>query len=170
MKKVFVILYVLMIFSEATSATDTSFQKANGLYQDGNYELALNAYQEVIDGGFESSDLYYNMGNAAYRSNSIGLAILYYEKALKLNPSHDDARHNLIFVSRYRVDTFEEVPQLFLKTWSQLLVKSMSERTWSILSLSLFILLIGSILYLSILKQVYTKKSRDFSAHLQDYY
>ena len=113
MKKAYVILFMMMVVAEVSATTDSLYQKANSFYQKGEYETALNVYRDIVDTGFESSDLYYNMGNAAYRSNSIGYAVLYYEKALKLDPSHEDALHNLKFISRYRVDTFEQVPELF---------------------------------------------------------
>ena len=114
---------------------DSLYQMANSLYQQGQYEPALEQYNAVILSGKESADLYYNMGNAAYRSNSIGHAILYYEKALKLEPAHEDAIHNLDFVSRYRLDTFEEVPVLFLGAWISGFVQMFPEQTWSILAM-----------------------------------
>ena len=128
---------------------DSLFQAANMLYQEGQYEPALERYYEVILAGKESADLYYNMGNAAYRSNSIGHAILYYEKALKLDPSHQDAIHNLDFVSRYRIDAFDEVPVLFLTAWISGFVQLFPEQTWSILAMIFFmIILIGLLFYL----------------------
>ncbi len=95
-------------------SNDTLFHRGNALYEAGKYEEALGVYYQLIQEKQESADLYYNMGNAAYRSNSIGYAILYYEKALKLEPTHDDAGNNLEFVSQYRLDAFEQVPQLFV--------------------------------------------------------
>ena len=74
---------------------DSLFLEANKLYQQGQYEPALERYNAVILSGSESADLYYNMGNAAFRANSIGHSILYYEKALKIEPTHEDAIHNL---------------------------------------------------------------------------
>ena len=128
---------------------DSLYQLAGSLYQQGQYESALEKYNAVILSGQESADLYYNMGNAAYRSNSIGHAILYYEKALKLEPTHDDAIHNLDFVSRYRLDAFEEVPVLFLGAWITGFVQVFPELTWSILALIFFIIiLIGLLIYL----------------------
>lgn len=123
---------------------DSAYDAANRHYESGEFESAVNLYREIVSGGLESADLYYNMGNAAFRSNNIGYAILYYEKALKLDPAHEDALHNLDYVSRYRVDTFEEVPEFFLRSWINTLVRSLSERTWSILSLVFFILILGS--------------------------
>ena len=144
--------------------SDSLYQRGNELYQEGEYEQALESYRKIILSGEESPGLYYNMGNAAYRSNSIGYAILYYEKALKLDPSHGDARHNLDFVSQYVVDTFEEVPEFFLRTWSSMLVKSLTEKSWSILALALFLLLLGSLLIYLFSKRLLLKKSGFFTA------
>ena len=131
------------------SNIDSLYQGANKLYEQGNYEQALEMYNAVILSGKESADLYYNMGNAAYRSNSIGHAILYYEKALKLEPAHDDAIHNLDFVARYRLDAFEEVPEFFLGAWMKGFVLLFPEQTWSILTLIFFsIILAGILIYL----------------------
>ena len=149
MKKAYVILFMMMVVAEVSATTDSLYQKANSFYQKGEYETALNVYRDIVDTGFESSDLYYNMGNAAYRSNSIGYAVLYYEKALKLDPSHEDALHNLGFISRYRVDTFEQVPELFFRSWTDAFVKSLSEQVWSILAIILFsIILVNLLIYL----------------------
>ena len=140
------------------------FREANRLYQAGRYETALHAYGKILETGYESADLYYNMGNASFRSNSIGYAILYFEKALKLDPFHEDALHNLEFVSRYRVDTFEEVPRLFIRTWMEKLVRIFPEQTWSILSLALFGLLLISILVYLFARRLAMKKAGFFTA------
>jgi len=138
---------------------DSLFSAANLLYQQGNYEPALEAYQAIILDGFESADLYYNMGNAAYRSNSIGHAILYYEKALKLDPSHEDALHNLNFVSRYRQDTFDSVPRLFLSAWIKGFVQLFPERTWSLLALIFFVIILAGLLVYLFSRQMAVKKA-----------
>jgi tetratricopeptide (TPR) repeat protein len=128
---------------------DSLFYQANALYEEGKYEEALGIYHQVVQEGKESAGLYYNMGNAAYRSNSIGYAILYYEKALKLDPTHEDAANNLEFVARYREDAFEEIPQLFFRTWVRGFVHLLPERVWSILALLFFLtILTGLVVYL----------------------
>jgi len=138
---------------------DSLFSAANLLYQQGNYEPALEAYHAIIVDGFESADLYYNMGNAAYRSNSIGHAILYYEKALKLDPSHEDALHNLNFVSRYRQDTFDSVPRLFLSAWIKGFVQLLPERTWSLLALIFFVIILAGLLVYLFSRRMAVKKA-----------
>ncbi|MCD4710257.1 MAG: hypothetical protein K8R52_05375, partial [Bacteroidales bacterium] len=104
-------------------------------------------------------DLYYNMGNAAYRSNSIGHAILYYEKALKLEPAHEDAIHNLDFVSRYRLDAFDEVPVLFLGIWIKGFIQLFPEQTWSILALFFFIMILTGLLVYLFSRHIVIKKT-----------
>ena len=138
---------------------DSLYLNANSLYQHGQYEPALEQYNAVILSGQESADLYYNMGNAAYRSNSIGHAILYYEKALKLEPAHEDAIHNLDFVSRYRLDTFEEVPVLFLGAWITGFVHLFPEQTWSILALIFFMIILSGLLVYFFSRRMVLKKS-----------
>jgi len=131
------------------AGNDSLFYQGNALYEEGKYEEALGVYNQVLQGGNESPDLYYNMGNAAYRSNSIGYAILYYEKALKMEPAHEDAANNLEFVSRYRLDSFEEVPEFFLGSWTRTFVQMLPERSWSILALLFFLVfLTGLVVYL----------------------
>ncbi len=145
---------------------DSLYFDANSLYQSGSYEQALERYNSIILNGKESADLYYNMGNAAYRSNSIGHAILYYEKALKLEPGHEDALNNLEFVSRYRLDAFEQVPVLFIRAWVQGFVQLFPEQTWSILALIFFVIILGGILVYLFSRYMVMKKVAFISALL----
>jgi tetratricopeptide (TPR) repeat protein len=164
MKRAVLITCLSMLLGVLHANPDSLFQAGNSLYQEGKYEMALEKYGEIILLGYESADLYYNMGNAAYRSNSIGYAILYFEKTLKLDPNHEDAANNLEFASRYRVDTFEEVPELFIRTWIRSFFKILPERSWSILSLTLFILIISAILVYIFSRKLMLKKLGFFVA------
>jgi tetratricopeptide (TPR) repeat protein len=164
MKILKVSIFLIVSFTHVFAASDSLYQKACDLYENGEYESALGVYREIIDSGLEAADLYYNMGNAAYRSNNIGLSVLYYEKALKLDPSHQDAVHNLEFVSRYKVDAFEEVPELFLRTWIYAAVHALPEHIWSILALVSFTLTLGCILLYLFAKGLALKKTGFFTA------
>jgi hypothetical protein len=154
-----VLIILLFVVTDLFASGDSIFVQANELYQEGDYEMALKLYKEVISEGSESPDLYYNMGNAAFRSNNIGHAILYYEKALKLDPTHEDALHNLEYVSRYRVDTFEQVPELFLRVWIRKLVESLPEQVWSIMALAFFLLVLFSLLFYLFSRRLALKKA-----------
>ena len=113
-----IILFILMLpFCTVFADTDSLYNSAIGKYEQGLYGEALGEFREILKRGVESPLLYYNMGNAAYRSNNLGYAILYYEKALKMDPGFEDAENNLRFVSQFRSDRFEQVPEPFLRKW-----------------------------------------------------
>ena len=147
-----------------TGPSDSLYRVANELYESGDFESALTLFREIVKRGVESADLYYNMGNASYRSNNIGYAILYFEKALKLDPSHEDAAYNLLHVSQFRVDVFDEIPELFIRSWIRSAVTLLPEKVWSMLAIALFtLMLFMGILYL-FARSLVLKKTGFYSA------
>lgn len=109
--------------------------KGNEAYAVGDFKNALANYISLIDKGFTSSRLYYNLGNTYYRSGMTGKAILYYEKALMLDPTYADARANLNFVRMQTVDKIDAVPEFVVATWIRQLRNSLSSNNWAVLSL-----------------------------------
>jgi hypothetical protein len=80
------------------------FQQGNKSYLEGDYIKAVAEYEKVQNGGMVHPDLYFNLANAYYRANRKGLSILYYEKALNLNPSDTAAISNLSAVRKELID------------------------------------------------------------------
>jgi len=72
-----------------------TFVKANESYEKGDYSGAVEQYSELERLGIENADLYYNIGNAYYKIERIGRAILYYERARRINPRNKDINENL---------------------------------------------------------------------------
>ena len=66
------------------------FNAGNSQYNDANYLTAIELYESILDDGFESAALYYNLGNAYFRQNYIGQSIWAYNKANKLNSRDKD--------------------------------------------------------------------------------
>lgn len=114
--------------------------KANEAYGKGQFDEASKAYQQLIAEGYQSSALYYNLGNAHYRLNEIPDAILNYEKAYKLAPGDEDIQVNLRFANQKITDKIEAVPEFFLVKWWRGLVMSISLQAWSVLAAVLFFL------------------------------
>ena len=81
--------------------------KANALYESGDYASAIETYQQVIDGGMRHSAVYYNLGNAYCRSGDLGRAVLNYERARRLAPRDEDIRANLAFA---RTQVADQLP------------------------------------------------------------
>jgi len=90
------------------------FSRGNDLYSRGDYAAASEAYRQIAAAGIRNGRVYYNLGNTCFRQNRIGEAILYYEKALKLDPTDPDARENLRFANQRIRDRIpaEDLPLL----------------------------------------------------------
>ncbi|MBN1594625.1 tetratricopeptide repeat protein [candidate division FCPU426 bacterium] len=90
-----------------TSVFEHTAQEARQAYDQGEYDNAIKKYQELENQGLESAELYYNLGNAEFKSGRLGRAIAYYRWALHRAPADDDIRYNLEY-SRSRVQRPEE--------------------------------------------------------------
>ena len=111
------------------------FGDANDAYRRKDYETAAQLYDSLIARKTVSAELYYNMGNACYRLNRIGEALLWYERALRLQPSNADIRANIAFVNSQTVDQMEVLPELFLKRWFSALRNLLSMKGWAVFSI-----------------------------------
>ncbi len=112
--------------------------EGNAAYEAGSYEQALTLYGQIEEAGMESPALYYNMGNTYYKMKAYPMAILYYEKALKLDPGNEDIRTNLEIANLAIVDKINVIPQSFIKRWWNGLKQSLSADGWAWVSVALF--------------------------------
>ena len=136
-----------ILFLNLNAFAQSDFDIANAAYADGRYAEAATMYQALIDEQPDAT-LYYNLGNAYYKQGEIAQAILQYERALRLNPKHKDAQYNLKFAQSRITDTIVE-QDFFLSSWARAVRNTLRERTWVILSITLFIIaLIGMLLFL----------------------
>jgi len=98
----------------AADSNETLFLEGNKYYQNGQYEEALGSYQRILDAGFESGPLYFNMGNCCYKLSRVGPSILFYERAKKRIPSDKDLAANLAMANLAVVDKIEPLPEFIL--------------------------------------------------------
>ena len=132
------IVTTCLVSHAQSGAVNDSVTAANQLYNTGKYQDAIRKYQFVISQGFESSELYFNLGNAFYKSGNATYAILNYERAKKLAPNDDDIRYNLELARTQIVDNIVTLPEPgFLRWWKQL-ISSKSINFWGTLSLITF--------------------------------
>jgi len=132
------IVSICVISRGQSNAVKDSLSDANQLYSKSKYQDAIRKYQYVIGQGFEASDLYYNLGNAYYKSGKPTYAILNYERAKKLAPNDDDIRYNLDLARIQIIDNIVPLPEGgFLRWWKQL-ISSKSINFWGIFSLATF--------------------------------
>lgn len=154
------ILVFCSFFSTFMQATEIAGQwsQANAAYQSGAFNKAIEQYEALLKQGYHSEALYYNLGNSYYRINKLGKAVLNYERALLLDPTDADTKHNLQVVRNHLQDKIEPLPEFFLSKWWNHLRSQISPNGWSALSLSLLWLGIAALsIWLLGKKEVYKK-------------
>lgn len=134
MKKIFFSIALLFSLIVASQTSNELFSKANNLYKNGEYTKAIELYTSIEKEGLKSGDLFFNLGNCYYKLNKVAPSIYYYEKALKVNPTHEDASFNLAFAKRMTIDVIEELPQTFLQRFSSNVIQKLPFDTWAIIA------------------------------------
>jgi tetratricopeptide (TPR) repeat protein len=122
---------------------ESQFDAGRSAYDLGDFAGAQRAYESLLEAGYESAALYHNLGNAHYRQQHVGPAILAYEKALKLDPSLEDARYNLALARRRVVDALKPLPELFFTAWLRRFVQGRPSELWAWLSVLMTWLALG---------------------------
>ncbi len=94
---IFLFLSLFNNFSSANSDVNALFKKGCTLYEEGNYLQSISTYQSIIKKGIKNSTIYYNLGNAYFKNEQLGEALVFYERAFRLSPRNEDIRFNLTF-------------------------------------------------------------------------
>lgn len=119
-------------------------QQADSAYNAENYKEAIELYNKSIAEEGRSSDIYYNLGNAYFRADKLGQAVLSYERALRLDPANKDARTNLEFVKN-RIQDKPEDDTAFFSSLHHSIVGSMTANAWAWTAFVIFIFLMGAV-------------------------
>lgn len=134
---------------QAPTTAEELWASAGAAYSAEDYASAIASYSIIEDKGLSSAALYYNMANAYFKSEQIAKAILYYNRALRLDPSDEDIRHNLEYAEQQTRDSIERIPEFFLTEWMRSLRQTMGGDVWTILSLvALALMLAMALVYL----------------------
>ena len=147
----FAICHLSFVFAQS------DFDAANNAYAEGRYEEAATIYQAMLDEQ-PNATLYYNLGNARFKQGELAQAILNYERALRLEPNHKDAKYNLAFAQSRITDNIAE-QDFFLSAWVRTVRNQLRESTWLILSICLFILALTGLLLFLLGREPWLRKS-----------
>lgn len=131
-----IFFFILLIFSN-TQNIDNLFEESNDLYTNGDYQNAVQGYLEIVKSGFESAELYFNIGNSFYKLNNIPESNYYYEKAKSISPNDDDILTNLSFAQNLRIDKIETLPVTDIQNLKLSILDLLSEKGWSFMLISL---------------------------------
>ena len=137
------------------------FSQGNKFFEQKNYDEAIRKFQLLENNGWESAELYFNLGNCFAQKKQWGKAILNYERALLLDPNDEIIHNNLKYVNDKTIDDIEKIPDFFLIKWWENAQNWASSGVWSIFGI---LALWGSIagLILWILGKERSQRKRGF--------
>lgn len=143
----FVVVVILLVNNLSfADQQELLFDQGNQAYQDGDYESALKSYEDVLQMGFVSADLYYNLGNTFFKLGVNSKAILNYERALRLRPNDEDIQFNLQIANLSVIDKIPQIPELFYIKYFKQFRSIFSIQTLTIVSLLLYLLFFLSLI------------------------
>lgn len=166
MKQIILSLILLLSISSVEAlAQDNSnvSQQAIEAYNKGNFKKTIELLEKERETqsskGLESSDLYYNLGNAYFRDNQIAKARLNYERASLIDPGNRDVKHNIDYVNTKIEDKIVVADTFFLSIWFRVLQNLLSSNGWAKFAIGSFILLIVSLFAFFFGRNIIVKKS-----------
>ena len=140
-----IILSIILAVCGVASSAQGLVESATAEYNNDKYAKALELYLQAANEEGTSSDLFYNIGNTYYRMGDLGNAVLYYERALVLNPSNEDAEINLEFVNS-KIQTRLSEEKSFVVHVIDTFIESLTSNEWATIASITFVLLIAGIL------------------------
>jgi tetratricopeptide (TPR) repeat protein len=114
-------------------SANSLFQQANNLYGNGKYRQAQKIYSRIIAKDGVSGPLLYNLANCYAQLDQPGLAILNYERALRLSPGDSDIRGNLDLIRKNK-GLFQDEP-----SWASRFASIFDLDQWTLLAGMLFV-------------------------------
>jgi len=136
MRKLFVLLSLIMMVTggwcqSAEERAQRAFQQLDAQ----RYPEAISAYEQLLEEGYSSAGLHYNLGLAYYRTEKLGLAMLQMEKAKKLAPYDKEVRKNLDLLRNEQEDGLLPIPTFFLYDWWHRIAARLQPDSWGVLAI-----------------------------------
>ena len=160
-----IITILLVALALPALADNVNIEKANQAYKQELYNEALKLYLQEANETGVSSALYCNIGDTYYRLKDNVHAVLYYERALLLDPSNNDARFNLEFV-RGKMQLPDDAGDSWFSNWVDQTVSRLSSNTWAIIAIITFLLFLAGVAAYLFLDNVLMRKIGFFGGAL----
>ena len=163
--KPFIITILFIALALPLAAANANIDRANQAYKQELYNEALKLYLQEAEQTGVSSSLYCNIGDTYYRLKDNVHAVLYYERALLLDPSNNDARFNLEFV-RGKMQLPDDAGDSWFSNWIDQTVSRLSSNTWAIIAIVTFLLFLAGLAVYLFMDNVLMRKIGFFGGAL----
>ena len=158
-----ILLFFAIACNTTVFSTNTLQAEAEEAFRNGDFARSIELFEELIEQARienrESAQLHYNLGNAYFRNNELGRAILNFERALLLNPGDSDIRHNLRFARAHTIDHIEPSGAIFLTNWINVVRNIFNSNQWATAAIVLFLIFIGCIAVFLFVRNVWARKT-----------
>lgn len=158
-------ILLLLIVMMTLPANAANKEDGDMEYKKGNYQQAIKDYQEVLKEGV-SAEVYYNLGNAYFRTDNLPQAILAYERARLLSPGDDDINFNLELARSKTIDKISGNDEMFYVAGYRSLVNMLGADSWAYLSIAAIILSLLLVLFFLFSSSVTIRKLSFFGGIL----
>lgn len=136
------LIYIFLFFSGSLFAqSEVLFDEAAKAYSEGNYQRAIDNYEQILENGETSAALYFNLGNAHYQLDHVAESIYFYEKALQLKPNDPAILNNLKFSQQKTIDAIESLPKTGMGKIFEDMLSFLSYDGWA------WVAVVGSLLF-----------------------
>ena len=156
-------LVALLLMVPFAANGQDAWQSGVDAYAAGDWAAARASWTSILESGQESAALLTNIGSACFKEGDLAHAILYYEKALKADPSYSDAKYNLEFARTFLKDRIETVPEFFVAGWIRSLRCSLDSNVWAVLFLVLLAVALGLLLLFLLGRSAAARKTGFFT-------
>lgn len=134
---------ISVVTAKASESVGEIWQKANAFYQQKNFEEAIVWYEKLANTKPNNATVYYNLGNANYKANRIGQAVLNFKRALHCDPNFKAAQDNLELTYNRIPNRIQALPDIFFIQWWKAITNIGLTNFWTFLSLVMFLTFIG---------------------------
>ena len=145
MKQLIIIPIILLLLTGQAYAVNSNYadqwKKGISFYQQKQYDSAVAYFEQIAELKPYNAVVYYNLGNAYYRLNKTGPAILNYERALRIDPDNKTIKDNLLVAQARISNKIQAGGEIFFINWWRILTKPGNANLLAILALVLFTIL-----------------------------
>jgi len=134
-----ILAFVMLSLTAIATNWQDNWKRATSLYIQKQYDSAAYYYEQVAALHPHNAEVYYDLGNTYYRLNRIAPAVLNYERALRVDPGHQDAHDNLTITQARISHQIAVVDDIFFVAWWRSMTEHTMAGTWATIALVCFL-------------------------------
>lgn len=137
--------------------------QADSAYASEDFHTAVRLYSDIAN-RTENAAIYYNLACGYYRMDSMAKAVLWFERAARLEPSDEDIRFNLTMARNKTVDRIIPRHEMFFVSVWKSMMRSHSVTEWAYCAIAAFGLTLCLVLTYLYCSSIWLRKTGFFGA------